>query len=188
MAIVPQWPLYLSSNPTTMVHLKWLCDICRPLVGRCCTTTKTSHLHTTMWGHGHKSGANKGRWALQLPSFPLFKSPSSSLEGLCVLQTSRDPHCSCPAPLCFCARRRTAMCCVPRTRIYVQHLHLALTSKLCHPAAEQNYTPPPLPIYEEDDCVRGLKVSWRDFVFPYSTLMRCYIVCKCSRFKWICYG
>lgn len=33
--------------------------------------------------------------------------------------------------------------------------------------------------------LRGLKVSWRDFVLPYSPLMRCYTACKFSRYKWI---
>lgn len=31
--------------------------------------------------------------------------------------------------------------------------------------------------------LRGLKVSWRDFILPYSSLMRCNITCKFCRYK-----
>lgn len=147
----------------------------------CRTTTKTGHVHTMMRVHRNKNGGKKRLPSPATPRLrPLFTFFSSETEMTgtlvaSVLQRSKE-------------KDSYVLCHPHSTRIYVQHLHLALASKLLHPCSRTKvHSPQPFirrPIYEEDDCVvRGLKASWRDFVFPYSTLIRRYIECKCSRFE-----
>lgn len=107
-----------------------------------------------------------------------------------------DPRCFCPAPLLCSVRQHVRTVCgaaLPGGQgslpIYVHALTVSTDEQAGQPCSRTEVPPPPshthtpLPIYEVDDCaVRSLKVSWRDFLFPYSTLMRCYTECKFSRF------